>query len=83
MWSGQGLASSLNCPASLVLQFRSIGNESPQLLYPVKGWDGGQGGHLLPVSLDSHGALWKPTHAKVLTKPKYIRTGSIKLRLLW
>lgn len=29
MWSGQDSASSLNCPASLILEFQSIGNESP------------------------------------------------------
>ena len=29
MWSGKGPASSLNCPAILVLEFQSIGNESP------------------------------------------------------
>ena len=29
MWSEQGPASSLNCPASLVLELQSPGNESP------------------------------------------------------
>ena len=29
MWSGQGLASSLKCPAILILEFQSIENESP------------------------------------------------------
>ena len=29
MRSGQDSASSLNCPASLILEFQSIGNESP------------------------------------------------------
>ena len=32
MWSGQGPAASLNCPASLVLEFQSIGNKSPVAL---------------------------------------------------
>ena len=36
MWSVQGPASSLNCPAILVLEFRSIENESPIALP----WDG-------------------------------------------
>ena len=36
MWSGQGPASSLNCPAILLLEFQSIGNESPITL-PWKG----------------------------------------------
>ena len=40
MWSGQGPASSLNCPASLVLELRSPGNESR--------WGGGGGGGDLP-----------------------------------
>ena len=29
MWSGQGPTSSLNCPAILVSEFQSIGNEPP------------------------------------------------------
>ena len=32
MWSGQGPAFSLNCPARLVLEFWSIGNEFPVAL---------------------------------------------------
>ena len=32
VWSGQGPASSLNCPASLLLEFQSIGNKSPVAL---------------------------------------------------
>ena len=40
VWSGQGPASSLNCSAILVLEFRSTGNESPVALP----WVGGDGG---------------------------------------
>ena len=32
MWSGQGPTSSVNCPASLLLEFQSIGNKSPVAL---------------------------------------------------
>ena len=32
MWSVQGPASSLNCPAILVLEFQSLENESPVAL---------------------------------------------------
>ena len=44
MWSEQGPASSLNCPAILVLEFWSIENESPIVL-PREG-----GKHLPPAS---------------------------------
>ena len=37
MWSGQGPASSLNCPAILTLEFWSTGNESPIALCWVWG----------------------------------------------
>ena len=46
MWSGQGLAASLNCPALLLLEFRSTGNESPITLP----WGSG-GPNLPPASL--------------------------------
>ena len=51
MWSVQGPASSLNCPAILVLEFQAIGNESPiALLWGRRvGW--GCWGHLLPASI--------------------------------
>ena len=42
MWSGQGPASSLNCPASLVLELRSPGNES-------RGVGGGSTSCLIPI----------------------------------
>ena len=43
MWSVQGPASSLNCPAILVLEFLSIENESPIALPWGSGeqWGGG------------------------------------------
>ena len=33
MWSGQGLASSLNCSAIPILEFQSAGNEPPISLH--------------------------------------------------
>ena len=43
MWSAQGPGSSLNCPAILILEFQSIGNESPiALLWGVVPWVGQQ-----------------------------------------
>ena len=48
MWSGQGPASSLNCPVTLVLESRSIENESPIALW----WEVGvMGWHLPHASL--------------------------------
>ena len=49
--SEQGPASSLNCPAILVLEFQAIGNESPIALLwgRRRGW--GCWGHLLPASI--------------------------------
>ena len=45
MWSGQGPPSSLNCPAILILEFRSTGNES-QIVLPWAeiGWGRGRVG---------------------------------------
>ena len=43
LWSGQGLASSLNCPAILVMDCQSTGSECP-LTLP------GQGGSHLPLA---------------------------------
>ena len=40
MWSRQGLTSSLNCPAILLLEFQPTGNESPIAL-PWAHIDGG------------------------------------------
>ena len=42
MWSGQGPASCLNCPANLILEFQSVGNESPIAL-PCQGLGWGTG----------------------------------------
>ena len=44
MWSVQGPASSLNCPAVLVLEFQSIENKSDG--FSLGGWLG----HLPPAS---------------------------------
>ena len=44
LWSGQGPAISLNCPAIFVLEFQSSGNEAPV----ASNW--GRGAHLPPVS---------------------------------
>ena len=47
-WSGQGPASSLNCPVILVLESRSIENESPIAVW----WEVGvMGWHLPHASL--------------------------------
>ena len=45
--SGQGPASSLNCPAILILEYRFTGNKSP-IAYPG---GGGGGGGLWPIYL--------------------------------
>ena len=45
MWSGQGPPSSLNCPAILILEFRSTGNESRIVLpWAEMGWARGRVG---------------------------------------
>ena len=61
MWSGQGPASSLNCPVTLVLESRSIENESPIALW----WEVGvMGWHLPHASLLQSIGLQKARHNK-------------------
>ena len=55
LWSRQGPAFSLNCPASLVMEFRSAGNESPIALL-WRGWVGGEG--LLIYLLSQCPVIW-------------------------
>ena len=51
MWSGEGPAFSLKCPAILVLEFWSVLNESPIALpWRGGGGRGGKGGHPPPAS---------------------------------
>ena len=55
LWSRQGPAFSLNCPASLVMEFWSAGNESPIALLWC-GWVGGEG--LLIYLLSQCPVIW-------------------------
>ena len=61
MWSGQGPASCLNCPANLILEFQSVGNESPIALpWQVGGGPPASGGVLdRPASLITSISLGK------------------------
>ena len=72
--SGQGAASSLNCPAILVLENQSTGNESP-IAYP--GWGGT---HLPPTSMSRQNI----ENATYLLFPAYqirVERGQLKREL--
>jgi len=69
VWSSQGPAFSLTCPAILVLEFQSTGNESPTPLP----WVGGA-----PISLLPH--LDMPEHTHKHVDPRL--AGNRKLMML-
>lgn len=60
MWFGQGPSSTLNCPAVLVLELLSMGNDSPITLLGL-----GVSGHLPPASVFAGDAV-APTEGPVL-----------------
>ena len=70
MWSGKGPASSLNCPAILVLELWFIGSESPVTLsWGGREWRGGI--YLLPQFYSVSGIFMVPVVSLTLLRTRF------------